>query len=460
MAEMERSGMTAAIGQGPAQGQPVDTDSDGDDAVINGESINNATEPYEFKPPYSDEMRSKMMKFYKGRKTAPYDFTYTQNGDLEVLEGAKMGKRGKPWPAMTLTLKAFVDITAEERQVLEDRREQEIAKIQEEYEKVSTELQMAWMNYRNSGAMREVLLANQKMREIDARLSAALFSERDIVSIKNPPTKQILFDQPYEERKLIEENYASLKGKLFRIAKYHFPQFVEFGKYIDTAEEKEEEEAVEEGGIAPSELEYRQKLTDGRIARIFYESSDNKNGFLSPFYPATFTYKGGEYFTAYQAYEVLRAEELQLPDQAAKLLGTRSTRMMRLQTMKTTQHPADARNLWLSILTALYQQSPPLQKQLLDTGTDTLVFADSRPGPSGIGVAEKDKSVLNPVKWKGENFVGLALETIRTRLREQTLEEAPREEEVTKKVISEEEQQKAKVGAIITARRRARGGAF
>jgi len=94
---------------------------------------------------------------------------------------------------------------------------------------------------------------------------------------------------------------------------------------------------------------------------------------------------------------------------------------------------------------------------LLATGSDTLVFADSREGPSSIGLAEKDSAALDPAKWKGENAVGLAQETVRTRLREGTLEEAPQAEEVDAAVITEEEQAKAKVGAIINARR---GGRF
>jgi predicted NAD-dependent protein-ADP-ribosyltransferase YbiA (DUF1768 family) len=444
MAEMEQERVAAAV-------EDSDQEFEG-----SPEAAPTENQPYGFEKPYSDEMSAQMRKFFKAKKKSPYDFIFTSSGDLEVIEGARIGKRGKTWPATTYTLKQFVDLTAEERQLIEERRQEEIGRLQDEYEKVGVELQMAWANYKRSGAMREVLLANEKMREIDARLSSVLFSERDIVSIKNPPTKEILFDQPYEERRLIDERDFFDK-KLFRLSKYFFPQYVELGKYVDAVPAGAEEEEAKESGISPSDLEYRQKLADGRIARIFFESSDDKNGFLSPMYPVSFTFKGGEYFTAYQAYEVLRAEELQLPKQATDLLGTRSTRTMRLITRKTDQHPADARNLWLNILKAIYQQHPPLQKQLLDTGTDSLVYAEIRPGPSGVGLAEKDGAILNPAKWKGENFVGLALETIRTELREQTLEEAPRDEAVEKKVISEEEQEKAKMGAIINARRRARG---
>lgn len=443
MAEMEDDDVAAVAGE---EGTP--------------EEGSRADQPYVFEPPYPPEMMTKMNLFFKGRKKAPYDFEFSPAGDLHALEGARIGKRGKPWPETTLGLKPFVPLEAEERQALEERRQEEIGRIQEEYEEISAELQMAWEAYRQTGEMRGVLLANQKMREIDAQLSSVLYAARDIVSIRDLPTKQVLFDEPYEERKLIGGGGGGpgmtdpFSRRLYRISKYTFPQFVELGKYVEAAAAAAEEEEAESAGPSPSELEYRKRLADGRIARIFFESADDKNGFLSPMYPVAFTFKGAEYFTAYQAYEVARAEELQLPKQAADLLGTRSTRTMRLITRNTPNHPADARGLWLGILTAVYQQHPPLQAQLLGTGTDALVYAELRPGPSGIGLAEKDKGVLDAAKWKGENAVGLALETIRTRLREKTLEEAPREEEVEKKVISEEEQQKAKVAAIITAKRR------
>ena len=95
--------------------------------------------------------------------------------------------------------------------------------------------------------------------------------------------------------------------------------------------------------------------------------------------------------------------------------------------------------------------------KLLATGTDALVFADVREGPSGIGLAEKDSGVLDPNKWRGENAVGLAQETVRTRLREGELEEAPVNATPNNSVITEEEQEKAKVGAIIANARRSKG---
>jgi predicted NAD-dependent protein-ADP-ribosyltransferase YbiA (DUF1768 family) len=163
-----------------------------------------------------------------------------------------------------------------------------------------------------------------------------------------------------------------------------------------------------------------------------------------------------QYFTGIQAYEAERAKEMGMMDLRASILKTRSPRTIRLMVMKRKMaHPADAKGLWLKIFTNIYQQAETLKEKLLATETDALVYADIREGPSGIGLAEKDTGVLDPSKWKGENIVGLALETLRTQLREGNAEEAPMNAAPKERVISEEQQANAKVGAIINARKRA-----
>jgi hypothetical protein len=160
------------------------------------------------------------------------------------------------------------------------------------------------------------------------------------------------------------------------------------------------------------------------------------------------------YSSPLQAYEVERAKELGKNELATSLLKTRSPRTIRLMTRQVQGHPKDAKGIWLKIYTAVYEQHPILKAKLLATATDTLVFADTREGPSSVGLAEKDSGILDPAKWKSENAVGLAQETVRTRLREGTLEEAPETGEAAVTTITEGEQKAAKVGAIINARRR------
>lgn len=420
---------------------------------------------YEPMQPYDEETAAKLFAFFKKRGKAPKFFIFSAKGDLETLEGARVGARGKPLPAETILLKRFVDLDASERADVEEKRLEDLAKIEDDYEAEKVKLSAAWEEYRLTGSMRGVLLANRNLAGLDARRSAILSRVRNVVEMDDLATREILMDRPYETRKLIGQLMGGASdpfgGELYRMMKYPFEQHVEFGKYVAdelvAQEEAEAAAAAEAGGPLPTELQYRQKLKDGRLARIFFESSDEHNGFLSPLFPVEFTLNDKRYFTAYQAYEVARAEELGLPETVKLLLGTRSARTMRLQTKKVEGHPKDARGLWLRIYTAIYQQHPALKQKLLDTATDTLVYADMRAGPSGIGLADKDHGALDASKWKGENLVGVVQETLRTQIREESLgsegaaaEAAPDAEGV----ITEEQQQKAKVGAIINARRR------
>ena len=245
--------------------------------------------------------------------------------------------------------------------------------------------------------------------------------------------------------------------EIARLSFYTFPAEIDQGKYVREEEAGKDikDDADEEDKEKPNEILYRQRLKDGRRARVFYDTDSEFNGFLSPMWVVDFTMKITDdirYSSPIQAYEVERAKELGLKDLAENLLNTRSPRTIRLLTRKTQGHPKDAAGLWVKIYTSVYQQHPILKAKLLDTGSDTLVFADIRPGPSGIGLAEKDSAALDPAKWKGENALGKAQETVRTRMREGSSEEAP--VAAVGGSITEEEQKRAKVAAIINARRR------
>jgi predicted NAD-dependent protein-ADP-ribosyltransferase YbiA (DUF1768 family) len=197
----------------------------------------------------------------------------------------------------------------------------------------------------------------------------------------------------------------------------------------------------------------RRRLRDGRMARIFFDVDDGPNMFLSPCWPVEFTMEDTRYFTGMQAFEAERAREAGQEGLRANILRTRSTRTMRFLTKKFETQPKAVKDLWLRIFTAIYQQHPELKERLLNTGTDALVFADIRQGPSGAGFGEQTKEILDPARWTGENALGLALETLRYQFREGTAKEAAETDAPNESVITEEEQQKAKVGAIIQAKK-------
>jgi predicted NAD-dependent protein-ADP-ribosyltransferase YbiA (DUF1768 family) len=414
--------------------------------------------------PYDKKVSASITEFFRKRSKNQEKYGFTADGNLEIKE-----------PAGTIQLKRFLPLEPSERAALEELRLDTLAELEVAYEAERLVLAAAWKGYYSTGTMRPVLASNQRMGELDARRSAIRAAIRNIMPIENPTTNQIILSDQYEERKLFgqpsvfgkiperQEQFGQDPRKmkseepfdkeLYRLAFYEFKPEHDQGKYVADAGAAAAAKSAEDEAAAgePSEITYRQSLKDGRKGRIFFDTDSTVNGFLSPMWPVEFTMDDTRYFTALQAYEAERAKELGMDELRTSILKTRSARTIRLMTRKVAKHPADAKGLWLKIYTQIYQQTEALKEKLLATGTDALVYADVREGPSGIGLADKDSGALDPSKWKGENAVGLAQETVRTQLREGGLAEAPVNAAPKEAVISEEEQAKAKVGAIINS---------
>lgn len=398
------------------------------------------------KEPYEKLVGDSITAFFRKRSKDQGKYGFTAEGDLEIKD-----------PAGTIQLKRFLPLEPSERALLEELRLDTLADLDGQYADEVVKLSTAWKEYHATGAMRPVMTANQRVAELDVRRNAVRSAVRNIVSIPNPTTNQILLSDRYEERKLFGFKDPFDK-EVYRLSFYEFKPEYDQGKYVVDKDTKSALQSLEEeaSGTDPSELTFRQNLKDGRKARIFFETTSTVNGFLSPMWPVEFTMDETRYFTAIQAYEAERARELGLTDLRASILKSRSARTIRLMTLKITQHPADAKGLWLKIFTQIYQQTETLKEKLLATGTDALVYADNRKGPSGIGLTEKDSGVLDPSKWTGENAVGLAQETVRTQMREGALTEAPVNAAPKESVITEKEQANAKVAAIINHARNAK----
>jgi predicted NAD-dependent protein-ADP-ribosyltransferase YbiA (DUF1768 family) len=410
--------------------------------------------------PYDKATQAKIKQFYKQRRKLPAQYTYTKEGNLEVRSATGEVEE-------VTQLKRYVPLEAGERDAMDEYRLELISEIETEYEQAIEELRMAWEQLKITGARAPVLRANQRVAELDARRNAARSAVREVFNIENPETREILFDEPYETRKLIYDVITSTRpvdadgkpmktdpydSQIFALGFRNFPAWQFYGKYIiDTEAPPEKEEKTS----APKD-QSRTKLKDGRIARIFFDTDGEAlNGYLSPLWPVRFTFHDVESASALQAYEIERATLAGLSELRETLKKTTAPRTIRILTRKYDKHPPEAKSIWLAIYTALYQQHPELAEKLLATGTDTLIFADQRPGPLGVGLGPSEQNIVDATKWKGDNAVGLALETLRTRLRSGEVGETEGVEEAAEAVITAEEQEKAKKGAIINA---VRGG--
>jgi len=402
-------------------------------------------------PPYSEEKAKLIEKFFKKRESSQTQFTYTDKGDLEFR--SKSGA-----VESIIRLQTYVPHDPKVREEFDQDRLDAMGMAQDRYEAALTVLRTATTEYHRTKAVQPVLAAQKAAAAADQILTRVRYGTRGIQSIPNPETRTVLFDESYEVRKLFSMNDTSFKKELYRLAVMELPFTKFYGSYVDTPAEQagggngDVDAPMEAAGLSDGVV--RQKLRDGRWARIFFETEDGPSGFLSPFWPAEFTMDSVRYLSPFQAFEYQRATEAGQEGLKKNILQTRSIRTIRFLTTKLETQPKDVKGLWLRIFTATYQQHPELKDRLLQTGTDALVFADVRQGPSGTGVGERTKECLDPSKWTGENAVGLALETLRYQFREGSAKEAAVDEAPTEAVITEEQQEKAKVGAIIGGRRR------
>ena len=401
----------------------------------------------EQEPPYPEERAKRIQTYYKKRNTDPVRYTVSETGDLVILN--KSGAIEE-----TIPLKAYVAWTAGEREQRDQDRLNAIGLAETNYEEAMEGLRAATAEQARSGAVQPLLAAQRAVAEAEAVLSRVRYGERGVKMLPNPETREVLFDQPAETRRLLkgEKPFGKDLASL-RVLEFPFQSF--YGHYVDTPGAKADvdvTDGMEQPGGADAGA--RQRLKDGRMARLFSDPDDGPNGFLSPFWPVEFTMDETKYFTALQAFEVERARELGNDALRTALLRTRSTNTMRFLTKQVTKQPKDVKGLWLKIFTSVFQQHPELKERLLATGTDALVFTDIRPGPSGIGMGPREAGVLDPARWKGENLVGVALELLRIQFREGTAAEAARTDAPKEAVITTEEQAAARTGAVIAAKRK------
>lgn len=396
--------------------------------------------------PYDDKTANEIQNFYKFSVKKPKLYRISDTGTLDSYK--KDGSLDK-----SISLLPYRPITAEERNVMEDFRLEQLAALDILFEEQRRILRKAIEIYKSTGIIGPVLQANQSVRDIELRRVKMRSAVRGIKDIPMPKTNEILFDQPNEERKIFGDyNLFGRKDVLAKgliaLERRNFSNSMYYGRYEAAGTDTSAMPAEGTQGVSSAA---RVSLTSGVSARLFYEPDDEQNGFLSPAWPAKLVYNGTEYASAYQAYEATRAEMLGSKEVRAAILKTRSERTIRLLAKKVKGKLPNVGTVWTPILTALYEQHPELVGQLISTGQDVLVYGDPEIGNGGVGLGIKDKKILDPASWQSENVVGKVLESLRARFREGVAPVAP-VEEAKEKVISEEEQATAKKAAIIQTR--------
>jgi ribA/ribD-fused uncharacterized protein len=346
---------------------------------------------------------SKKFKEYKN-----YTYEYTKHGNLEMRTLA--GKK-----ELRLKLPDYRKPTFEEIEEAEQERSQAIEIAQKEFNQAREALRQAILG--DDLTPQERVILNTKVQEADDKLQLARFPLREIITIPSIDQNRIILDDPYETRKL--NNVLLFTARPFTLE----TQYTRIGI-------QEPEEPVE----TKKTVELKRKK---RPIILFKSPATNEYGFMSLEWPVIFEFRKTTYKSAKHAILGELAKEFDdnaMFDRIQSIEDPNALTFTFEDYTDVTEEAWDSKRgvLIQEIIREKFKQNPELAEQLVQTkrarlGADILgdlLF--------GIGLSIENPLASDYKKWTGQNLLGLALEDIRSELKEerraQEAEEAVTEE--------------------------------
>ena len=142
---------------------------------------------------------------------------------------------------------------------------------------------------------------------------------------------------------------------------------------------------------------------------ICFHNNNEENGYLSNWYPSTFTHNGIT-FSSMEQYMMYRK---------ALSFGDEKVATQILATDNAAEIKALGRLRQIVVyegLFAKFTQNPDLRERLKDTGNAFLAECAVNDRIWGIGLSMRDPSRLDRAKWQGQNLLGYALMMVREKL--------------------------------------------
>ena len=157
------------------------------------------------------------------------------------------------------------------------------------------------------------------------------------------------------------------------------------------------------------------------MAIICFHGINEENGYLSNWYPSSFTINGISYFSMEQYMMHRKAAFFSDDKIAAQILGNED--VAEIKTLGRLVSGYDD-NLWSGVrqivvyegLLAKFSQNPELKEMLKGTGNAILAECAVKDHIWGIGLSMHDPDRLDRAKWQGQNLLGYTLMMVRERL--------------------------------------------
>ena len=160
----------------------------------------------------------------------------------------------------------------------------------------------------------------------------------------------------------------------------------------------------------------RRSYTDGKV--LIFHDPDKPNGYLSNWYPSTFsdaynTYSCMEQYLMYHKARFFRDESMM-----RAIMSTRDPSIMKEFGRNVAGY---SESVWSRFregvlyagLVLKFEQNPKLAKKLMKTGNLILAEGTDTDFIYANGLSRKDPNMYNPAMWPGKNMLGKCLMILR-----------------------------------------------
>ena len=351
-------------------------------------------------------MSEELERFYKNKAKKPNLFSYDDNGNLIELnnQGAVI---------KTIPLPIYRHPTYEEFNEMEQKRIEDIAIANKEFEDAKKELRALIDSPQHIES--EILRINRKVTDADIKLQGIRFPLRYISSVKGISINDVDFNQPNETRKY-PYDFHFLQVRPFTLQ----DQYVRIGELPDKPL------------LSLAEI---QSMSESVPVILFAEPETNEYGYLSLKWVVQIEFNATIYNSVYQALYAEIAKSFNDQDNLRKIMIADTPNAI---SYSLENVPGDAdvnepkwndltKQLIMNINIEKFKQYPELTERLLQTKSATLGAYIPDDNLIGIGISLDNIQSKNPVNWTGQNILGKALMDIREKvLMERTvIQQAP-----------------------------------
>lgn len=344
--------------------------------------------------------------FYKGRSKEGSVYDYSPTGDL-----VEMDKSHKTILRTILQLNEYRPITDEERDEMEQKRNEAIAMATKQYDDAKKRLREEVMKPDRSDT--EYLRLMREIRMADDVLFRTRFPTYYVEKVENEKWRRILFDEMEKDTRVIPYHLCVLQTSPFLLK----DMYVRVGKQ------------AEKPLMTLKEIKKAQKASaiDEQPVILFSSPEDDVYGFLSLDWKVDITLRGTTYHSARQALAVELARLYGDEAHVAEFMEMESPEGIRYTLEDVPEEKGIDRSRWTTdvirllyeIHTEKFSNYPALGAQLLET--KQAVLGASEPGDIllGTGLSHDNPLAKRKSNWTGQNMIGKSIMDIREMIQKQ-----------------------------------------